>query len=98
MHRRHRYRDRTEAGLVLADDVARALDPTEGCVVLALPRGGVPVAVPIATRLSAPLRLVLVRKMGVPGQPELAMGALARVGSRTEVVRNAAIIADAGVS
>ena len=83
---------------MLAEEVTRALDPTERCVVLALPRGGVPVAVPIATRLAAGLGLVIVRKLGVPGRPELAMGALARAGSRTEVVRNEAVIAAAKVS
>jgi predicted phosphoribosyltransferase len=46
-------------------------------VVYALPRGGVPVAIPIATALGAPLDLMLVRKLGVPWQPELGFGALA---------------------
>jgi len=65
-------------------------------VVLALPRGGVPVAAEIATVLNAPLDLVLVRKIGVPYQPELAMGAIADAGDPL-VVRNDDVIALAGI-
>ena len=69
-----RFRDREEAGLALAELVAaRGLpDP----VVLALPRGGVPVGLEVARRLRAPLDLVMVRKIGVPYQPELAAAAV----------------------
>jgi putative phosphoribosyl transferase len=69
------YADRHDAGLVLADRVTglRLADP----VVLALPRGGVPVAVPVAQRLRAELDVLVVRKIGLPGRPELAAGALA---------------------
>jgi predicted phosphoribosyltransferase len=68
------FRDRTEAGEKLADVLAglSLADP----VVLALPRGGVPVAVPVARQLKAPLDLLLVRKIGVPGHEELAAGAV----------------------
>lgn len=68
------FQDRTEAGERLADRLAAMslADPT----VYALPRGGVPVALPVARRLSAPLDLLLVRKIGAPGQPELAAGAV----------------------
>ena len=68
------YRDRSDAGEALA----RALRKIEldRPVVLALPRGGVPVALPVARALGAPLDLVLVRKIGVPGQEELAAGAI----------------------
>lgn len=97
MRSRERYRDRTEAGLVLADAVAEALRESTPCVVLALPRGGVPVAIPIVQRFGGTLGLMIVRKLGVPGRPELAMGALARIGDRTELVRNEAVIADARV-
>lgn len=69
------FRDREEAGAKLAD--ALAARPIERPVVLALPRGGVPVAAPVAARLKAPLDLLMVRKIGVPGQEELAAGALA---------------------
>jgi putative phosphoribosyl transferase len=74
------FRDRADAGRQLA---AR-LDHLEGerPVVLALPRGGVPVAAPIAARLHAPLDLLMVRKVGVPGHPELAMGAIGEAGTR----------------
>jgi putative phosphoribosyl transferase len=68
------FRNRTDAGEQLADRLAGE-DLTDP-VVLALPRGGVPVALPIAARLGAPLDLILVRKLGVPGNPELAAGAL----------------------
>lgn len=62
-------------------------------VVLGLPRGGVPVAAQIAARLSAPLDVLVVRKLGLPGHPELAMGAIAGVGSAVEVVRNERVLA-----
>ena len=66
--------DRVDAGRQLAKALAQYKDQKP--VVLALPRGGVPVAAEIATALDAPLDLVLVRKIGVPFQPELAMGAV----------------------
>lgn len=76
-----RYRDRREAGRVLAQGlVAYAGRPD--VIVLALPRGGVPVGYEVARALDAPLDVFLVRKLGVPGQEELAMGALASGGVR----------------
>jgi putative phosphoribosyl transferase len=72
------YADRREAGRALADALAdRHWDAPP--VVLALPRGGVPVAVEVALRLRAPMGLLLVRKLGAPNQPELAIGALAQL-------------------
>ena len=59
---------------------------------LALPRGGVPVAAEVAARLKAPLGVILVRKIGVPGRSELAMGALAMVGGEIAEFRNGEII------
>jgi putative phosphoribosyl transferase len=77
--------NRKEAGKRLAENIAdRAF---EAPVVLALPRGGVPVAYEIARRIEAPLDLVLVRKIGVPYQPELALGAVVN-GDDPEVVVN----------
>ena len=76
-----KFKDRTEAGQILA----RKLTAYANCadvVVLALPRGGVPVAFEIATALNLPLDVFLVRKLGVPGQSELAMGAIANSGVR----------------
>ena len=73
------FRDRKEAGERLADELARlfAEEPSLAPpVVMALPRGGVPVGFEIARRLDAPLDLVLVRKIGAPMQPELAAGAV----------------------
>jgi predicted phosphoribosyltransferase len=82
------FRDRREAGRVLAE----ALLPVRGrpgLIVLALPRGGVPVGHEVALALEAPLDVLVVRKLGVPGQEEYAMGALASPGVRvlTSVAR-----------
>lgn len=68
------FRDRREAGRLLAEAVAD-LDP-ENPLVLALPRGGVPVAFEVATRLKAPLDILLVRKIGAPGHAEFGIGAV----------------------
>ena len=89
------FADRRDAGRLLAT----ALDRYRGekVVVLALPRGGVPVAGEVAAALSAPLDLVLVRKIGVPSQPELAMGAVVD-GDRPLTVRNEDVIRMARVS
>lgn len=65
---------------------------------LALPRGGVPVAAEVASRLSAPLGVILVRKLGVPGHSELAMGALAMIGPDVSLFRNVEVIHDLGIS
>ena len=71
-----RFRDRADAGRVLAGQLAAYGDSTD-VLVLALPRGGVPVAYEVARALHAPLDVFLVRKLGVPGSEELAMGAVA---------------------
>lgn len=87
------FADRVEAGRRLAERLVamRPADP----VVYALPRGGVPVAAEVARALDAPLDLLLVRKIGAPGQPELALGAVADGG---ELVLNPEIIAATGAS
>ena len=87
--------DRTEAGRKLAKALVRYKDQRP--VVLALPRGGVPVAAEVAAALDAPLDLILVRKIGVPFQPELAMGAVVD-GIEPVTVRNEEVIRLAGVS
>jgi predicted phosphoribosyltransferase len=74
-----RYRDRQDAGRQLADELAAYANRSD-VIVLALPRGGVPVGAAVADRLHAPLDVWLVRKLGVPGYPELAMGAIAAGG------------------
>lgn len=89
------FRNRTEAGQRLAQALAGYKG--QPCAVLALPRGGVPVAAEIATVLTAPLDLVLVRKVGVPTQPELAMGAVVD-GHEPIIVRNEDVIGLAGIS
>jgi len=86
--------NRNDAGRKLAAALARYRGPDT--VVLALPRGGVPVAAEIARVLDAPLDLILVRKLGVPFQPELAMGAIVNGGSPL-VVRNEHVIRAADI-
>lgn len=73
------FQDRWEAGRVLADRLRRYAD-REDVIVLALPRGGVPVGYEVAKALNVPLDLLMVRKLGLPGQEELAMGAIASGG------------------
>jgi putative phosphoribosyl transferase len=89
------FQDRADAGRRLAVRLTRYKG--KEVVVFALPRGGIPVAAPIAEALNASLDLVLVRKLGTPFQPELAMGAVADGGSPI-VVRNEDVIAMAGIS
>lgn len=89
------FRNRAEAGRKLAAALERygTLEP----FIFALPRGGVPVAAEVALALNAPLDLILVRKIGLPSQPELAMGAVVD-GAAPIVVRNEDVISIAGVS
>ncbi len=76
-----RFRNRIEAGQLLAEKLlAYAANPE--VIVLALPRGGVPVGAQVAQRLHVPLDVFVVRKLGLPGHPELAMGAIASGGVR----------------
>src|SRR5438876_5126706 len=75
------FRTRQHAGQLLADRLERYANRSD-VVVLALPRGGVPVGFEVATRLHAPLDVFVVRKLGVPGHEELAMGAIASSGIR----------------
>jgi putative phosphoribosyl transferase len=92
-----RYRDRYEAGTILADQVAERMPPPDAdapLLVLGLPRGGVPVAAPVAARLDAPLDVLTVRKIGTPHHEELAIGAVASGGLR---VLNDELIAHLGL-
>src|SRR5215472_16427771 len=73
--------DRSEAGQFLTKSLTGYAN-REDVVVLALPRGGVPVAAEVAKRLNAPLDVFVVRKLGLPSHPELAMGAIASGGVR----------------
>ena len=73
--------NRTEAGQFLAENLSSYAD-RDDVIVLGLPRGGVPVAAEVAKRLNAPLDVFVVRKLGLPGHPELAMGAIASGGVR----------------
>src|SRR5437763_11860627 len=87
------FQDRRDAGRVLAERL-RPYANRPDVIVLALPRGGVPVAFEVATALHAPLDVFLVRKLGLPGQEELAMGAIASGGARVlneELVETLAI-------
>ncbi len=86
---RRLFRDRTDAGLSLAKELTAYANRPD-VLVLGLPRGGVPVAYEVARALRAPLDIILVRKLGVPGEQELAMGAIASGGVRVlneDVVR-----------
>jgi predicted phosphoribosyltransferase len=93
---RRPFRDRAEAGRVLAEKLADYAG-LEDVIVLALPRGGVPVAYEVASALGAPLDVFLVRKLGAPGHEELAMGAIASGGvvvTNDEVVKAMDVQAD----
>ena len=87
--RGNRFTDRSDAGRQLAAALARQLEAS-GAMVLGLPRGGIPVAAEIARTLRLPLDVLCVRKLGVPFQRELAMGAVASGGA---VVRNEDVLA-----
>jgi predicted phosphoribosyltransferase len=89
-----RYQDRRKAGRVLAQHVLDTIHPARA-IVVALPRGGVPVGDEIASALGAPLDVFVVRKLGLPGQPEIAMGAVAQGGFE---VLNQALIDRLGIS
>lgn len=92
------YADRAEAGQVLAEELAGYGDDRTDIIVLGLPRGGVPVAASVASALGAALDVLVVRKLGLPGRPELAMGAIAGVGDAVEVVRNERVLTGAAVT
>ena len=96
---RPRFRDRADAGRVLAGQLARYTGRND-VVVLALPRGGVPVAYEVARTLGVPLDVFLVRKLGLPGHEELAMGAIASGGIRliNEEVVDAYAVSDAQIA
>src|SRR5437870_12203633 len=87
------FRDRTEAGQLLASKLIQYAN-RDDVLVLGLPRGGVQVAFEIAHALDAPLDIMVVRKLGVPGQEELAMGAIGPGGTR---VLNADVIRMVGI-
>jgi putative phosphoribosyl transferase len=88
-----RFRTRADAGRQLADRLT-AFEHRSDVLVLGLPRGGIPVAFEVVLRLQAPLDVCLVRKLGVPGHPELAMGAIAADGVE---VLSAGVIRDLGI-
>jgi predicted phosphoribosyltransferase len=93
---RHRFENRRDAGHRLAAEL-RAYADRPGVIVLALPRGGVPVGYEVATALRAPLDVFVVRKLGVPWHEELAMGAIASGGVRVldeDLIRVARVSAE----
>jgi predicted phosphoribosyltransferase len=89
------FTDRMQAGRLLAEEVARR--GYADAIVLGLPRGGIPVAAEVAAALKAPLDVILVRKIGAPIQPELAMGAVVD-GDAPEFVRNEDVIRELGIT
>lgn len=84
------FSSRVDAGRALADEL-RGIDAANS-IVLGLPRGGVPVAAIVAKALGAPLDVIVVRKVGVPGQPEFAMGAIASVAGSVVTVHNESVL------
>ena len=90
------YENRDDAGRELAGQLS-GYAGRDDVVVLALPRGGVPVAAPVSLALRAPLDVLVVRKLGHPRQPEVAMGAIAGVAGEVEVVRNERVLSMAPV-
>lgn len=92
-----RYTDRRDAGRALAG-LLGGYRGVDGLIVLGLPRGGVPVADEIAQALDATLDVLVVRKVGLPQQPEVAMGAIASIAGTIETVRNPDVMAHAGGS
>ncbi|MCW2578470.1 MAG: Phosphoribosyltransferase [Blastococcus sp.] len=93
----HRFADRRAAGRALGERLRATTAPGADLLVLGLPRGGVVVAAEVAATLGAQLDVLVVRKLGLPQQPELAMGAIAAVGEDVETVRVASVIAAAQV-
>jgi putative phosphoribosyl transferase len=92
-----RFADRWAAGQALGERLSATRAQGGDAVVLGLPRGGVLVAAGVAARLAAPLDVLVVRKLGLPWQPELAMGAIAAVGETVETVRVDSVMAAARV-
>jgi predicted phosphoribosyltransferase len=92
-----RFADRRAAGRALGQRLVAMCAPGPDLVVLGLPRGGVVVAAEVAATLTAPLDVLVVRKLGLPWQPELAMGAIAAVGDAVETVRVARVLDSAQV-
>jgi predicted phosphoribosyltransferase len=90
------FADRGDAGRALGERLAAR--PRTGAVVLGLPRGGVVVAAEVAARLRVPLDVLVVRKIGLPGQPELAMGAVAGLGGGLETVRTDEVLRKAAIA
>ena len=88
------FKDRRDAGKQLAKELSD-FKGQDDAIVLGLPRGGVPVAFEVAKALNLPLDVFIVRKLGVPGQPELAMGAIASGGIQ---VLNDSVVRRAGIS
>ena len=93
----HRFADRRAAGRALGERLRATTTPGADLLVLGLPRGGVVVAAEVAATLGAQLDVLVVRKLGLPEQPELAMGAIAAVGLDVDTVRVASVIASARV-
>ena len=89
-----RFAHRIEAGHALAAELRDVV--TDNAIVLGLPRGGVPVAAVVAEVLGLPLDVIVVRKVGVPGQSEFAMGAIASIAGSEVTVRNDAVFRSMG--
>lgn len=88
------FRDRTEAGRLLGDALA-FLKGRKDTIVLAIPRGGVPVGKEVASAIGAPLDIVITHKIGAPGNPELAVGAVTEAG---DIIREEELVRLLGIS
>ena len=95
--RKQVYQDRQDAGRELGRLLTRYAGRAD-VQVLGLPRGGVPVAAVVADELAAPLDVLVVRKLGLPGHTELAMGAIAAIGDDVQLVRNLTVLSRSATS
>jgi putative phosphoribosyl transferase len=92
------FRDRSEAGRLLGEHLRARIEGGEDSPVLGIPRGGVLVAAPVAAALGSPLDVLVPRKIGAPGEPELAIGAVALAGAEEIVILDGATVEQLGVA
>jgi len=89
------FEDRKDAGDLLAEKLSKEITTIKGCILLALPRGGIPVAIEIHKKLNIPLDILISRKLGAPGNPEFGIGAISENNS---IYLNSKIIKEYGIS
>ena len=89
------FEDRKDAGDLLTEKLSQEITTIKGCILLALPRGGIPVAIEIHKKLNIPLDILISRKLGAPGNPEFGIGAISENNS---IYLNSKIIKEYGIS